>query len=142
MTVTIITIDVMRLRASKQFEEMTDTEVAWEIKVADRLIAPSNASETAPKARPVHATLFADGPDAWGDIDLSALVLGADQITAQETRDALQASPAIETLYDFARTHLQSLLGTVRADYRLPMSAPAIEVEVFELPLPEADPVS
>lgn len=140
MTVTIITIDVMRLRASKQFEDMSEVEISWEIKVADHLIAPSNSDESAPKARPVHATLFADGPDAWGDIDLSALVLGADEISAEETRDALQVSPAIETLYDFARTHLQSLLGTVRADYRLPASAPAIELEVFEIKLPESEP--
>lgn len=133
MTITIITMDVVRLRASKQFEEAEEPRVRWEIKVADALIPPDSGEEDAPKARPLYASLAADGPDAWGDIDISALTLGADSLTVEESRDELQGSPVLEVLYDFARTHLQSVLGATRADYRLPISAPHVDLEVLRL---------
>ncbi|WP_022889493.1 hypothetical protein [Agromyces italicus] len=84
-------------------------------------------------ARVVLATIHAAGASGGGDIEVSALFWrSTDAPWNLDTLAAdLQASDAIETLYDFARVSLRSVLALTDAEIALPVKAPEAQVSAL-----------
>ncbi len=78
-------------------------------------------------ARVVLATVHAAGANGGGDVEVSALLWRTtdEPWDVEELASDLEISDAVETLYDFARVSLRSVLALTEADVTVPTKAPA-----------------
>jgi hypothetical protein len=117
---------IMQLRATRFDGEATD-EFHWRLRVGATVVGEHSV-------RPVSGHLRADGPEGWGEVDVSAVLLGTSDASEAELAAVVGESIAAETLYDFARSHLQPLLSQVGSSLRIPYDSPPSAVTVFPSP--------
>jgi hypothetical protein len=118
-------LDVIRLRSSQGPD--TDEHVRWSIEFDPDF---ADESET---TRVVFGSLHAGGAAGWGDITVGAFFKNMAGTTVAELPEELFSSDAVESLYDFARSHLQPLLSLVGAPMRLPWKSPDVVVGVMDM---------
>lgn len=124
-TLSIVNLAVFRLRASKADD--VETHVEW-----SATYSTTSVTGDAGDAWPVLATIHAGGVGGWADITVSGLLKNGDTIAVGDWESELASSEALETLYDFARSHLSPLLATIDADVPLPVLSPQVELAAFE----------
>lgn len=114
--------DVVSLNASR--EESQDPHVNWFVGYA-----PEREAEF--DARVIMGSLHVVGETGRGDIRVAGLLFdNADaQYDDESLPEVLANSDAVETLYDFARVSLRSVLAIVDADARIPDASPDPEID-------------
>jgi hypothetical protein len=122
---TLTSPDVIRVHATSG--ESDKSHVVWSVGYA-----PEKESET--DARVIFGTLHAAGPNAFGDVVVSAMLIDTskDAYAEADIEAVLAQSDAIETLYDFAKANLRPVLAVVDADIRLPYTSPGLELTALE----------
>lgn len=127
MTIGLATPGVIRLRAT--YDDDQEQSFVWRIYVRDE---PLGEDDQGQRDYPVIGSLRAAGEACWGDIDLSAVVTSVPAgIEGDALHEAIRDSIAAETLYDFGRSHLNSLFGTLGATLQLPYQSPDLKVETI-----------
>lgn len=132
MVVTLASLQVVRLRAARAGGVHEEYEHAWGASVLDQLIDPDNPEigDHGP-GRPIFAHLATSGPDAWADIDISAVLTGTADMSANDVVDLLKTSLILEPVYDFGVTQLNMMLGSLGSTSGLPVRSPAAEIDVL-----------
>ena len=118
----------MQLRATRFDGEEAD-EFHWRVRVGATTVG-------ADSIRPISGHLRADGPEGWGEVDVSGFLLGTEDVPEAQLPALVGESVAAETLYDFARSHLQPLMSQVGSSLRIPYDSPQISVTVIPGPDP------
>lgn len=90
----------------------------------------------------VIATLQAAESSGWGDITVGAAFNVQQDLPAEKIEEEIAGSEALETLYDFARSHLDPLLRTVGSDLVMPRYAPDVVLHRIDPPVGEPGPGS
>lgn len=112
-----VNLQVIELKANKL---PTEEHIEWRVGIAPDLDADL-------EGRVVYGTLHAHGSEGGGDVTIAAIVRmhsKADTLDADEFRDALDGSIALESLYDAARSALKVCLALVDADIELDFASP------------------
>lgn len=125
MTLRLSSPNIIRLRATG-YEPEAEDEVLWKITFIDKLLKIKKA------ARPVYAILRASSEDGWGEIEVGGLAYGSRNAKPEELKVDLVESGTAETLYDFARSHLQLLLAQIGSPQSTPRKAPEPEIRFIE----------
>ncbi len=118
---------VVRLRATHIGGEAED-EFLWKIRISRETFTSGDRP-----GRTISGFLRADGPTGWGDIDVGGVVYGSEGMADEEIMAAMIEYWVDETLYDFARSHLQPLLATTACEVRIPLASP-VETEMVMFP--------
>lgn len=112
-----VNLQVIELKANKR---PTEEHMDWRVG-----IAPDADEDLA--GRVVYGTLHSHGPEGGGDVTVAAIVrVYGEQslLDADEFRDALNGSVALESLYDAARSALKVCLALVDAEIELDVESP------------------
>ncbi|MDR6691489.1 hypothetical protein J2X55_002412 [Microbacterium sp. 1154] len=81
---------------------------------------------------PVFATLHAGGSGGWGDISVAAFVKNAHDVAPDQFEEVLAGSEAVETLYDFARSHFVPMLAGIGAEVTMPAGSPKPTMSLYD----------
>ncbi|MGN7965050.1 hypothetical protein ACTJKK_03135 [Microbacterium sp. 22179] len=123
-TLSVVNLQVFRLRASRADD--VELHVDWSVTYSTTAVATELGD-----AWPLLATIHAGGVGGWADITVSGILKNAGSATDAHWEDELGSSEALETLYDFARSHLGPLLMTVDAEVPLPKTSPQVDLRAF-----------
>lgn len=119
--------DLEVFSVSADFGPSESPHVSWTVGYAPEL-------DAALKARVIIATLHTVGSSGRGTIHVGALLLGeaGAALEGAELERQLSNSDALETLYDFARVSLRSVLAVVDADAAVSRESPSPTFGVLE----------
>lgn len=125
MTLRLSSPNIIRLRATG-YEPGAEDAVEWKLTFIDKLLTTKKA------ARPVYGVLRASSAEGWAEIEVGGIVHGSRSAQPAALKRDLLDSGAAETLYDFARSHLQLLLAQIGSPQSTPRKAPDAEVRFIE----------
>jgi hypothetical protein len=117
-TISLVSPFIDRWRAARADGDIHE-HLRWDVTYAAEAVSTEMGN-----IWPVFATLHAAGPGGWGDVSVAAFVRNAEEIEPDEFESVLAGSEAIETLYDFARSHFMPLIAGVGAELSIPKKSP------------------
>lgn len=124
-TLSVVNLQVFRLRASRADD--VELHVDWSVTYSTTAVTTELGD-----AWPLLGTVHAGGVGGWADITVSGMLKNAGSTADEDWEHELGSSEALETLYDFARSHLGPLLMTVDAEVPLPKISPQVDLRAFE----------
>lgn len=124
-SLSVVNLQVFRLRASRADD--VELHVNWSVTYSGTAMTTELGD-----AWPLLATIHAGGVGGWADITVSGILKNAGDVVDEDWEDELASSEALETLYDFARSHLAPLLMTVDAEVPLSKVSPPVDLRAFE----------
>jgi hypothetical protein len=123
----LVDLDILRLNAS---QNETEPHVAWHVSYA-----PEIEEELGRPGRVVFGTIHAHSETGGADVTGACIMLYEDASAGTEDFfEALKASDALETLWDFVRSTTRGLLGIVGSDAEIPVKAPEAKFSLLSRP--------
>jgi len=104
--------------------DSSDPAIMWDATYYDA----SDETGRDPKTRVLIATLHVHAPLGWANVIVGGLITPVSnnsvELSEEATTREIADSIALETLYDFARIQMKSVVGTVNVDVDLPYKSP------------------
>ncbi|WP_156458691.1 hypothetical protein [Microbacterium sp. Leaf179] len=137
MIVSLATPQILRVRASRGDDP--EPTIDWTVRLGDFEYERNGVRGDKVYLRPFVGHLRVDGASAWGDIDVTSLLVSNEATDFDEVMETIETTDAIETLYRFARATLAPLVLGLDDSAAIPEFSPAATVEKLELSDEEPD---
>lgn len=131
MGVTLASLEVLRVRATRVFDQDAEVSLVWNVTIFEGLFDPDEGHEAFGPGRPIITHLALNNGEVWGEIDISGVLTGSGEMSANDVAEMIDTTLLIEPAYDFGRAQLGSLLASLGTTGIFPAGSPVAEVQII-----------